>query len=66
MIDINALRAEWVKNGLRQKDVASMIGVNPKTLSLKLKKGVLGSDEIDILMTKLKISEPMKIFLNNK
>ena len=38
MIDINALRAEWVKNGLRQKDVASMIGVNPKTLSLKLKK----------------------------
>lgn len=62
MININALRAEWVKNGLCQKDVAQMIGVNPKTLSLKLKKGVLGSDEIDILINKLNISDPMKIF----
>ncbi len=62
MIDINALKAEWVKAGLRQKDVAELIGVTPKTFSLQLKKGVLGSDTIEMLIRKLKIKNPMEIF----
>lgn len=62
MIDTNALRAEWVRKGLQQKDVAAMIGVTAKTLSLKLKKGVLGSDEIETLIETLEIKNPMEIF----
>lgn len=62
MININALKAEWVKKGLHQKDVARLIGISPKTFSLQLKKGVLGSDAIDILIKELKIENPIEIF----
>ena len=62
MIDINALKAEWVKVGLRQKDVAELIGMTPKTVSLQLKKGVLGSDTIEVLIKKVEIKNPMEIF----
>lgn len=62
MIDVDALKAEWVKKGYKQYEVAEMLGVTPKTLSIKLKKGVLGSDEIEMLIDKLDISKPMHIF----
>ena len=63
MIDTDALRAEWVKKGMRQQDVAiSIVGVTPKTFSLKLKKGILGSDEIERLIIGLHIKKPMDIF----
>lgn len=65
MIDINALKAEWVKKGLRQKDVAAMLKITPKTLYTKLKKGVLGSDEIETLIKRLDIKEPMNIFFKS-
>lgn len=62
MIDVNALKAEWVKKGLRQQDVAKMLGISCKTLSLKLKKGVLGSDSIEKLIKELNIEDPLKVF----
>ena len=65
MININALKAEWVKKGFKQYDVASMLGITQKTLSLKLKKGVLGSDEIAILIDKLDIADPISIFFTH-
>ena len=66
MIDTNALKAEWVKKGLRQKDVADILKVTPKTLYTKLKKGVLGSDEIETLIVKLDIEKPMDIFFKSE
>ena len=66
MIDTNALKAEWVKKGLRQKDVANILKVTPKTLYTKLKKGVLGSDEIETLIVKLDIGKPMDIFFKSE
>ncbi len=65
MIDTNALKAEWVKKGLRQQDVARIIGISPKTLSLKLKRGVLGSDEIELLIAALDIDDPINIFFKS-
>ena len=63
MIDTDALRAEWVKNRMKQQDVAiSIVGVTPKTFSLKLKKGILGSDEIERLIIGLHIEKPINIF----
>lgn len=62
MIDVNALKAEWVKKGYNQQQIATLLSISPKTLSLKLKKGILGSDEIDLLIKKLDISDPLKIF----
>ena len=63
MINVDALKAEWIKKGLKQQDVAKdILEISPKTLSLKLKKGVLGSDEIEKLIKGLDIKEPMNIF----
>lgn len=62
MIKTNELRGVIAKNGLSQSDVAAMIGITPKTFYEKMKIGVFGSDEIEIMIDKLKIDDPMKIF----
>lgn len=51
-----------MSNGLTQKDVAETLGMTPKTFSLKLKKGVFGSDEIEVMIKLLDISDPVPIF----
>lgn len=62
MIRTNDLKAIIVKNGLTQSEVAKMIGITPKTFYDKMKKGVFGSDEIQILIDELAIDDPMSIF----
>ena len=66
MLNVQALRAEWVKNGLFQKDIAKKLGITEKTLCSRLKRGVLRSNEIEILIRELNISNPMTIFFNVK
>ena len=66
MIKTNELRGVIAKNGLSQSDVATMIGITPKTFYEKMKNGVFGSDEIEIMIDKLKIDNPMEIFLAKK
>ncbi len=66
MIKTNELRGEIAKNGLSQSDVAKMIGVTPKTFYEKMKNGVFGSDEIEIMIEKLNIKDPMAIFFAKK
>lgn len=62
MIKTNELRGVIAKNGLSQSDVALMIGITPKTFYEKMKNGVFGSDEIEIMIEELKIDDPMSIF----
>lgn len=62
MIKTNELRGVIAKNGLSQSDVALMIGITPKTFYEKMKNGVFGSDEIEIMIKELKIDDPMSIF----
>ena len=50
------------KIGLSQTDVAKMIGVTPKTFYEKMKNGVFGSDEIQIMIDELHIENPMPSF----
>lgn len=63
MIKTDELRGIIAKNGLSQTDVAKMIGITPKTFYEKMKNGVFGSDEIQIMIDELHIDEPMSIFL---
>lgn len=63
MIKTDELRGIIAKNKLSQTDVAKMIGVTPKTFYEKMKNGVFGSDEIQIMIDKLHIEDPMPIFL---
>ena len=62
MIRTDELRGIIAKNGLSQTDVAKMIGVTPKTFYEKMKNGVFGSDEIQIMIDELHIDNPMPIF----
>lgn len=62
MIKTDELRGIIAKNGLSQTDVAKMIGITPKTFYEKMKNGVFGSDEIQIMIDELHIDEHMSIF----
>lgn len=66
MIKTDELRGEIAKNVFSQSDVAKMIGVTPKTFYEKMKNGVFGSDEIEIMIEKLNIKDPMAIFFAKK
>lgn len=62
VIKTNELRGIISKNGLSQSDVAKIIGITPKTFYEKMKNGVFGSDEIEIMIDKLNIDDPVAIF----
>lgn len=66
MINRNALRGEIARNGFSQSDVAKMIGITPKTFYEKMKNGVFGSDEIEIMIDKLNIENPIPIFFDKE
>lgn len=66
MVNANELRAEIVRKGLTQKQVADKMNISSKTLSNKLRRGVFGSDEIEQLMSILEISDPVPIFFSQK
>lgn len=62
MIRIDMLRGEIAKNGYSQTDIARMIGVTPKTFYDKMKRGIFGSDEIEVMIRELRIEDPVAIF----
>lgn len=62
VIKTNELRGVIVKNGYTQSDVAGMIGITPKTFYEKMKNGVFGSNEIQIMIDRLHIEDPVSIF----
>ena len=62
MVDTNKLRGCIVANGKTQEEVARSIGITPKTFSLRMKKKVFGSDEIEKMIEILNIDDPMPIF----
>lgn len=62
MVDANKLRGCIVAQGKTQEEVAKFIGIAPKTFSLKMKKGVFGSDEIEKMIELLDIDDPLSIF----
>ncbi len=66
MIRTDILRGEIVKKGLSQAKMAEIIGITPKTFYEKMKKGVFGSDEIQIMIETLQIENPMDIFFAEK
>lgn len=62
MIQVNKLRGIIAENGLSQADVAKEIGITPKTFYDKMKNGVFGSDEIEVMIKLLNIKDPASIF----
>ena len=62
MIKTDKLRGIMAEKGYSQKDVAKEIGITPKTFYEKMKVGVFGSDEIQVMINMLSIEDPAAIF----
>ncbi len=62
MIKVDKLRGIIAERGLTQKDVAESLNITPKTFYEKMARGVFGSDEIQTMINKLSIDDPMAIF----
>lgn len=62
MIRTEKIEGLMAEHHLTRGDMANKLGITPKTFYLKMKKGVFGSDEIEIMIETLQIEEPMKIF----
>ena len=66
MIDTNALRGAIAAKGLTQQTVAQQLGMSPKTFYSKMKRGVFGSDEMEMMIKLLSIENPTAIFFAEK
>lgn len=62
LIKTQVLKGLIVQKGLSQAKMAKIIGITPKTFYDKMKSGVFGSDEIEIMIDKLDIENPAEIF----
>lgn len=62
MIKTQVLKGLIVQKGLSQAKMAKIIGITPKTFYDKMKSGVFGSDEIEIMINELEIENPTEIF----
>ena len=62
MIKTQVLKGLIVQKGLSQAKMAKIIGITPKTFYDKMKSGVFSSDEIEIMIDKLDIENPVEIF----
>ena len=62
MLDVKALKAEMLRNGYNNSTMAKELGITSRTFTTRLKTGDFGAKEIEVMIDKLKLCEPMKIF----
>lgn len=62
MIKVDKLRGIIAERRMSQADVATSLGITPKTFYEKMKNGVFGSDEIQKMIEILDIEDPMSVF----
>lgn len=66
MIRTDKLRGVIAEKGYSQSDIARKIGITPKTFYEKMKIGIFGSDEIEVMINMLHIDDPVPIFFAKK
>ena len=66
LLNVQELKEAIVRKGYTQSDIANKIGISSKTFGNRLKKGSFRSDEIELMIDILEISDPMFIFFGKK
>ncbi len=61
-MNVKALKAEIVKSGYTQAEVAKLIGISETTMSRRMKNKDFGIEEANKLIELLKIQNPQDIF----
>lgn len=64
MVNVCKLKAAMVEHNYTQEKLAMAIGISPRTLSSKMKRGIFGTDEIEAIMNVLHIKDPCPIFFS--
>lgn len=62
MVDTNKLRGIIAENRITNRELSKRLGITESTFYKKMKKGVFGSDEIEIMIDTLRPEDPMAIF----
>ena len=62
MLDVQALKAEMVRNGYTQETLSKELGMTSRTFQNRLKAKDFGLNEIDIMVSVLKLKNPLSIF----
>ena len=62
MLNENALKAEIVRNGMTQKELAAFLGMSESTFIRKMKNNAFGTDEAGKMIERLHIADPVSIF----
>lgn len=62
MFNANEFKAQLARKGYTQQKLAEEIGISAKTMSLKVKTGKFGTDEVQKIMKILDIKDPSPIF----
>lgn len=66
MIRTDKLIGEMAARRISGRKMAEKLGVSPKTFYTKMKRGVFGTDEVEIMIKELELNDPMAIFFANK
>lgn len=66
MIRTDLLRGKLAEKGIAQSGMAKMLGITPKTFYDKMKRGVFNSDEMETMISVLRIEKPVEIFFAKK
>lgn len=62
MLNVNALKAEMVRNGYTQTTLAQALGMSSRTFYNRMKTGDFGALEIKKMIDILHLEEPLSIF----
>ena len=66
MILVNEIKGRMVAKGITHEELAKSLGISKKTLYLKFKRGIFGSDEMFKMIEVLDIENPSAIFFSKE
>lgn len=62
MLNVRELRAEMIRNGYNNRTMAKELGISSRTFTNRLRTGNFESMEIEIMIKKLNLENPIDIF----
>lgn len=64
MLNVPEFRAAMARKGYTQKELAAILGISEKTFYERIKSKRFGTEEIELLIPVLGISDPLSIFFD--
>lgn len=63
MLNVRELKSRMVRAGYNNSTMADALGISTRTFCTRLKTGDFGAKEIEIMIEKLQLEDPIDIFL---